>query len=268
MVLLPETEDCPQLMAYCHCHCCFRPEPPAGPKGLKPVSVRPRHPAKFTPSVLDAIQKLLPPSALVLDPFAGTGLIHELDADTVGVEIQPEWANLHPDTIVGNALLLPFRDESFDVVATSPCFGNRYADHHVAHDGSERRSYTHDLRAMTGDFDRELHPDNAGLLHWGLMYRSFHEQAWAEAYRVLKPGGVFVLNISDHIRLGKRMHVAEWHVAALVGLGLRLERGVIVPTPRMRRGQNGDARVEGEWVLRFSKRMGTRDPDLRLEPHL
>ena len=114
---------------------------------------------------------------------------------SVGVELEPEWVAMHSRTIVGDALDLPFHDDTFDVVATSPCYGNRLADHHNAQDGGRRHSYTHDL-------GRILHSHNAGTLHWGDAYRIFHVAAWAEAVRVLVPSGLFVLNISDHLRKG------------------------------------------------------------------
>lgn len=49
-------------------------------------------------------------------------------------------------TIVGNALYLPFRDRAFDGIVTSPCYGNRMADHHDARDDSKRNTYTHSAR--------------------------------------------------------------------------------------------------------------------------
>ena len=104
---------------------------------------------------------------------------------------------------------------------------------------------------MTNDPDRDLHPDNAGLLHWGRTYREFHERAWREARRALKPGGLFILNISNHIRDGVEQPVTEWHTAEILSLGFNLEDECLVKTQRMRYGQNGKARVEGEWVLLF-----------------
>jgi len=187
----------------------------------------------------------------VLDPFAGTGRIHELrdlapDVKTCGVELEPEWANLHPDTIVGNALELPFEDESFDAICTSPTYGNRLADSHNASDPHLRRSYTHDL-------GRQLSDDNSGAMQWGDEYRSFHEAAWAEAVRVLRPGGLFLLNIKDHIRGGEIQPVSAWHANHLMHRhGLSLVQAEIVGTPSLRQGANADARVGHEfvWVLR------------------
>jgi SAM-dependent methyltransferase len=214
----------------------------------KPADGVPRHPARFSDEILPVIAAAVPPAEYprVLDPFAGVGRIHDLGNLTVGVEIEPEWARARPGTIVANALALPFPDESFDAVATSPTYGNRLADHHEARDGSVRHSYTHDL-------GRKLHPNNSGAMHWGPEYRTFHSRAWASVVRVLRPGGRFVLNVSDHIRDHERKRVTDWHVETLTKLGLHEIDRVDVPTKRMRYGANADARVDAEHVITFEK---------------
>ena len=102
------------------------------------------HPAAFSDAILRYLANSdLLPSGVLLDPFAGIGKCHRLasaDRRFIGVEIEPEWANCHPDTVVGDALALPFEDESFDGCLTSCCYGNRMADSHNAKDGSLRRS--------------------------------------------------------------------------------------------------------------------------------
>ena len=50
-------------------------------------------------------------SARILDPFGGTGKVFELAALLPGaqieaIEIEPEWAAMHPKTMLGNALAL------------------------------------------------------------------------------------------------------------------------------------------------------------------
>lgn len=175
------------------------------------------HPARYPSAVLEVMADLLAGRPRVLDPFAGTGRIHELAErgwDTLGIEIEPEWAALHERTRVGNALALKFRAASFDAIATSPTYGNRMADHHDAYDPQTRHTYRHDL-------GRELDHDNSGAMQWGDDYRAFHRTAWSEAVRVLRPGGRFVLNIKDHIRGGKWQDVAGWHLMILVGMRLR-----------------------------------------------
>ena len=137
------------------------------------------HPARFSNAILVKIDERLQARRVVLDPFAGTGRIHELGTSkrrTIGVEIEPECAAKHPDTLLGNALNLPFADESVDAIATSPTYRNRMADHHKATDDSTR--YTH----TSG---HALAADNSGQLRWGDKYRAFHEAVWAEAVRVL-----------------------------------------------------------------------------------
>ena len=217
------------------------------------------HPAKFSTSILDVIERLLevhlPEGGLILDPFAGTGGVHQLASEryrTIGVEIEAPWADTHMMTIQGDALALPFGDHCFDCVVTSPVYGNRFSDHHRARDGSLRRTYTHDLQRMTGDPERTLHPNNSGMLQWGHRYRDFHEHAWREVRRVLKPGATFTLNSSDHIRNGEVQPVTDWHISTANSLGFEMIDRIEVPTPRMRNGANASARVNVETIVVFA----------------
>lgn len=206
-----------------------------------------RHPAKYSEGILDLLIKKVPPG-LVLDPMAGVGNIHRLgpQRETFGIEIEPEWANLHPRTICGDALALPFADNTFDSIVVSPTYGNRTADSHKARDDSTRHTYTHYL-------GRKLAPTNSGQLQWGSSYRSFHLAAWEESARVLKPEGQFWLNVSDHIRNKKVQHVSDWHVYALEFLGFRLKKRFTVETKRLRHGQNYDQRVDHENIFVLSR---------------
>lgn len=218
-----------------------------------------RHPAQFSREIISIVERqhLLPENGIVLDPMAGVGGIHKLATatrKTVGIEIEPEWAAAHPDTMVGNALRLPFGRASFDAVFTSPCYGNRLADHHRAQDGSTRRSYTHDLQHTTGDPERRLHPDNSGTLRATRPeYWAFHARAWAEVARVLRPGGRFVLNVSDHISHGQVVPVVERHCDLVLLSGFTLIKEFMVATRRMRYGANNTARVPTESVLVFDR---------------
>jgi len=214
------------------------------------------HPAKFSDPILWEIDELLRyeetargPIGVILDPFAGVGRVHELARAgrvTLGVEIEPEWAATHPRTIVGDALDLPFPNASVDAVVTSPTYGNRMADHHNAQDWSGRITYRHRLGCP-------LHPHNSGQLQWGDRYRNFHLAAWQEVDRVLKPTGLIVLNVSDHIRGGKQIPVAEWHRDTISGMGWQVVNEMKVPTRRMGFGKNRDVRVEYEMIYLFRR---------------
>lgn len=213
------------------------------------TATAPKHPARFTRSLLDTAHSLLPPApARVLDPFAGVGTVHELGHigyATVGVELEPEWAAAHERTLVGDATALPFPDATFDVVLTSPAYGNRMADRYAGDPkGSRRATY----RIALG---RALSEGSGAALQWGDAYRDLHRRAWVEARRVLRPGGRLILNISDHYRAGRRMFVADWHVATLLELGFTLAEARTVRTPRMRHGANHELRVDGELVAAF-----------------
>lgn len=215
------------------------------------------HPAKFSDQILEVlceqINGLLGDRELpitVLDPFAGVGRIHELATsgfvNTVGLELEPEWACAHPRTVVGNALTPPFAVESFDVIATSPCYGNRMADHHDARDDSKRITYKHKL-------GRNPSPDSSCVMQWGNDYKAFHELAWTRLTPLLKHGGLFLLNVSDHIRKGQRERVSSWHVRTLENCGLHVVDMQSVETKRMKYGANGEVRVGAEYVVSFSK---------------
>jgi len=210
-----------------------------------------KHPATYTDTLLPVLAAMLPADRAlrILDPFAGTGKIATLRrwlplATCYGTEIEPEWAATTPGVIVANALRLPFPAATFDAIVTSPTYGNRMADHHQARDARPRHTYRHAL-------GRPLHAENSGAMQWGEAYRTFHVAAWTEARRVLRVGGIFVLNVKDHIRHGEVQRVTEWHIEALRGLGFEETTRVAVPCPGQRHGANGHLRVAYEWVIRL-----------------
>lgn len=214
-----------------------------------------RHPAKWSDNVLDEVYKQIKSAKRarakaggsgpmrVLDPFAGVGKIHRLMdlgyCETVGIEIEPEWACGDSRTLVGDALALPFPDKSFDGIVTSPTYGNRMADHHEAKDKSKRNTYRHYLGRMPTE-------GSAAIMQWGPEYRVFHREAIEEMIRVAETFAM--ISMSDHIRKGEQQPVVTWWVDTLAEYGCK-GKVVKVPTPRHRHGANHDVRVQGEALI-------------------
>src|SRR5690606_20149612 len=142
------------------------------------ATTQPKHPAKYTDSLLPVFARILREHAArsVLDPMAGVGKIgllrdYGFAGRIVANEIEPEWAYQAPPWVevrISDAANMAWaNDEEFDAIVTSPCYGNRMADHHDARDSSRRYTYRH----MLG---RPLHPANTGKLQWGEAYQEAH----------------------------------------------------------------------------------------------
>lgn len=223
------------------------------------------HPAKFSLPILERAVEMLDRRladdrcggesqlVTVLDPFAGTGkgvdYLRARGYAAEGIDLEPvdAWgeADVSSHVRVGNALELEYDDGAIDVVFTSPSYGNRFAD--VDMRASVAGTYAKGLgrRATEG---------SSCHLQWGTAYREFHQAAWLEARRVLAPGGLFLLNISDHYRAKVPVAVSAWHVKTLVGFGFEWVAAEAIDTSRLTHGAN-PTRCEVEW-LHLLKRTG------------
>lgn len=234
------------------------------------------HPAKYSRELLPGLEHLIPDSLLVLDPMAGVGTIRKVCPWAVCIELEHEWAaQCGSPVIIADSTRMPLRSGIFGCICTSPVYGNRMSDHHDAKEkcsecggkglrptlyfgevscercgGKGFNSYRrHTYRHTLG---RALHPRNTGRLQWGRKYRAMHEEIWRECYRVMADGGIFILNVSDHIRAHQVQRVSAWHVRTIQSLGFQLVDSYKVNTKRQKDGANRE-RVAHEYVFRFVK---------------
>jgi DNA modification methylase len=157
--------------------------------------------------------------ALVLDPFAGCGTtLHaavSLGRRAVGVEIErdhAEQARKHAIVFQGDALALPFADESVDLVVTSPPYGEaigRSGDRAPDKTAANKARYEEQRfgRALTKHAVYGAHPKNIGAVPLkrrnAPCFLSMMPKAIEEMVRVLKPGAFAAVVVKDQ-RLGRR----------------------------------------------------------------
>lgn len=213
-----------------------------------------KHPAKFTDIILESVIPYLVNCPVVLDIFAGTGKVAKIkelgfSGKVYCNELESEWIDksyqVDKWTFTDSENLV-YESNTIDCIFTSPTYGNRMADCHNAKDASKRITYTHTL-------GRKLTNGNTGYMQWGESYRDKHNLIYKEAIRVLKSNGLFIVNISNHIRKGVEVDVCKYHNDLLISLGLIKEKEILVNTPRMRRGSNYEKRVHYEKIFIFRK---------------
>jgi hypothetical protein len=205
------------------------------------------HPAKYNPKFIGVFAELLNGCQTVLDPFGGTGRIRLLEQygfETVNLEIEPEWAT----DILGDSTMMPFKDETFDAICTSPTYGNRMADTFTDHCPEKqyvRNTYRHRL-------GRKPSVNNTGGYQFGDRYLDLHRLVYGECMRVLKPGGKFVLNTKNFIHRDVETDVTGAHTSLLTGYGFQVTGQREVPTVGLKFGANRN-RVQYETITLLTK---------------
>lgn len=228
------------------------------------------HNAKFSQTILDTMNEVLleeigrfgeGEDVYILDPMAGVGGVTSIannypQVHVTMVEIEREWADVAATKVInGKVVHADFLkwanyegEGGYDIIITSPTYGNRMADSHTPGeaDKSVRNTYRHVL-------ERPLTDGSSAGMQWGDEYREFHTRAWAAVYALLSPTGIFVLNVKDHIRKGQKQPVCAWHKSLCTALGFTLVCYYEIPVKGNRQGQNGEVRVDNEMVYVFRK---------------
>ena len=214
-----------------------------------------KHPARFSAPVLSGLRRIVDDQCAefrILDPFAGVGGVHQLAAHergvfTYGVEIEEEWARQSVGTVCGDSRFLTdfFPFDHFDMVVTSPAYGNRMADQYLPPDTDLSKRYTY-----ATSLGRRLSEANGAGLQWGDEYRDLHASVWVSCVDVLKPGGLVVLNVKDHFRNGVRQHVRDWHVGWFLEAGFDLVDEVELDSDGIKHSPNRDRCSERLITLR------------------
>ena len=182
----------------------------------------------------------------VLDIFGGTGRIGKIKnygfkGKIIANELEASWKGQSTEqiqkdfgvdsTIIGDARKLDIPSDSIESIFTSPTYGNRMGL-------TGKNTYT--------DFvGKELDKGNTGGIIWGPEYEGIHKDAYKESFRVLKPGGVFILNMKDwptsriKPKKGSIVNVedcivkaTDWHISALEEAGFNTIRNYRVEEGR------------------------------------
>lgn len=208
---------------------------------LEGVEVLTKHPAKWSDPLLTHIERLLadnvPRGGIVLDPFGGTGKLGRISGGrwrVVSCDLEREWLtqgrrNDCSGLVLCDATAAPFASGSIDAIVTSPAYGNRMADSYLP-DGSKPSDATRNTYPIA--LGRDLHPGSGAGLHWGDEYRAMHAKCVKEWARVLKRGGLLVVNMKDHVRDGKMQYVSMWwdsEVSLCGDQAFTVERSIEVP---------------------------------------
>jgi len=223
-----------------------------------------QHPARYNERLISLFTSILQREGAggwLLDPMAGTGeRLADLQDATgwhcYGVELEPVFIVRKDIVEQGDACNLRFDSGSFGAICVSPTYGNGMNDHFLSSETSARHTYVHRARAIRQEPSYLLPMNNTGRWHFDTAeYRILHEQAWRESVRVLRPGGIFILNTKNAVSRQRRdtcYCVTAWHIGLLMELGLDYEAHHIVGLSGLTYGDNRE-RVQWEDVAVLRK---------------
>lgn len=208
-----------------------------------------RHPAPFTDAIVVELTRLIrihvPRGLGIHDPFAGEGrrlarLCDQLGYVFTGTDLEP-WRDADPRVHVGDATDPASYPPWPHAIVTSPTYNNGVNDHFEPRDTSVRMTY----RVAVG---RPLHPNNTGR-YSGRGSVAAEAEYWriTEAAVAQWPD-LALVNVKDSYRARRIYPLTRLWAALLRRHGYQVRRRG-VGTPGWRRGENHEARADGETIL-------------------
>lgn len=176
-----------------------------------------KHPAKMNVELARRlVEEYTSPGQRILDPMAGCGTVpvvaSEMNRQGVGVELEAQYITQH--TCRGDTFALPFRNEQFDAIITSPPYGEaigRAGDRDIQKTIAAKHRYEQQRfgKTMTNHAVYGSHPKNVGSMPLQSKKRpSFIDSMGTilkEWYRVLAPRGTLIIVIKDQRKGRKRL---------------------------------------------------------------
>lgn len=234
-------------------------------------------PAPYSAPIVHLMRILLsqPPKRIrALDPFAGVGRglrAFPPKSKVTLVEIEKEWAEdcrlqaaLYPDldvTVIHGDSRYSIPRRKYNLIVTSPSYGNRFADPLRVKPGVNCRSYAQSLGRAPSE-------GSTASKDFGWEYMTLNREVMLSALSRLESGGEVWINISDHYRTPPkakktdppnepvRIPVSRFWIDMLDGMGFMLREAHPIRTKRSKEGENRH-RVPFESLLIFEDVRGT-----------
>jgi len=232
------------------------------------------HHAKFNLNLVQAIvDRYSDPGDLVVDPMGGTGSIYVAGITGRRVaagDIELQWARLLRDNAAlmatrsffalsmlaaqWDAANLPIASGRVDLIVSSPPYFDVFSDWDI-----KSNYLVNDDKLNEHGIAYGVHPQQIANIHIYENYLRMMRSIYAEAKRVLRPGGKLVLVLKNVIRGGRTVPVVDDNVSLVMAVGgFRLIERFDVPARgtqfrNIQQVKLGQAAPESEPVLVFEK---------------
>jgi len=247
------------------------------------------HPAKLHLGLLQyLIDRYTRPGDVLADPMCGTAsllLAATMQRDVIARDVEPRWVNIAQANAahlreIGGLFLghmdvgqqdarLPWGYQA-DAALFSPPYGNEASSSPLAHralqyrklPGRRWKSLLARMEQQAGAYGSVMfhygqHPDQIGHYR-STRYLTAMRAIYEQAYAAIRPGGLLILILKDHIRDRQRVPTVERTIALCQDIGFaltdRFQRRLLhLALWQRRRKEHGLPVVEEEDVLVFAR---------------